>query len=59
VYDFSIRLLRLVFAREGIMETALYSNGADTDFFLDKKKPAYIGGILEMANNRLYPFWEI
>ena len=25
--------------------------------FLDKAKPSYIGGMLEMANHRLYPFW--
>jgi cyclopropane fatty-acyl-phospholipid synthase-like methyltransferase len=25
--------------------------------FLDKAKPSYIGGMLEMANTRLYPFW--
>ncbi|HMI59343.1 MAG TPA: methyltransferase [Puia sp.] len=43
--------------REGILETAKYSNSINTDFFLDKKKPAYIGGILEMLNNRLYGFW--
>jgi hypothetical protein len=24
---------------------------------LDRKKPSYIGGLLEMANARLYPFW--
>jgi hypothetical protein len=29
----------------------------DTDYFLDKKKPSFIGGILEMMNNRLYGFW--
>jgi hypothetical protein len=29
----------------------------ETDFFLDKKKPGYMGGILEMANNRLFRFW--
>src|SRR5215475_11991769 len=34
-----------------------YYNTASTDFFLDKRKPSYIGGILEMANHRLYPFW--
>ena len=34
-----------------------YSNTASTDLFLDKHKPSYIGGILEMANRRLYPFW--
>jgi Precorrin-6B methylase 2 len=36
----------------------LYSNAPDTDLFLDKNKPSYIGGILEMANSRLYPFWH-
>ena len=34
-----------------------YYNTRSTDFFLDKRKPSYIGGILEMANHRLYPFW--
>jgi len=34
-----------------------YSNTPDTDCFLDRKKPSYVGGILEMANARLYPFW--
>lgn len=34
-----------------------YSNTPETDLFLDRKKPSYIGGILEMANTRLYPFW--
>jgi hypothetical protein len=35
----------------------LYSNAPDTDMFLDKAKPSYMGGLLEMANSRLYPFW--
>ena len=34
-----------------------YSNTKETDLFLDKNKPSYVGGILEMANQRLYPFW--
>lgn len=34
-----------------------YRNTAETGFFLDRAKPSYIGGILEMANARLYPFW--
>ena len=34
-----------------------YSNTPSTDVFLDKHKPSYIGGILEMANSRLYPYW--
>ncbi len=35
----------------------VYSNTPETDLFLDRKKPSYVGGILEMANHRLYPFW--
>jgi SAM-dependent methyltransferase len=34
-----------------------YSNTPDADLFLDRMKPSYIGGLLEMANARLYPFW--
>ena len=34
-----------------------YSNSPDASLFLDRKKPSYVGGILEMANHRLYPFW--
>ncbi len=34
-----------------------YSNTPDTDQFLDKAKPSYIGGFLEMSNARLYRFW--
>ena len=34
-----------------------YANTPETDLFLDRKKPSYIGGILEMANVRLYGFW--
>jgi hypothetical protein len=39
-------------------ENGLYSNTLETDFFLDRHKPSYIGGMLEMANARLYPFWS-
>jgi hypothetical protein len=35
-----------------------YYNTPSTDLFLDKRKPSYVGGILEMANHRLYPFWS-
>jgi hypothetical protein len=34
-----------------------YCNTPATERFLDKRKPSYIGGILEMANHRLYRFW--
>jgi hypothetical protein len=36
---------------------AVYANAPDADLFLDRAKPSYIGGILEMANARLYGFW--
>ncbi|MEW9584220.1 methyltransferase [Paraburkholderia sp. DGU8] len=35
----------------------VYSNTRDADLFLDQEKPGYVGGLLEMANSRLYPFW--
>lgn len=34
-----------------------YSNTAETDLFLDRAKPGYVGGFLEMANARLYEHW--
>lgn len=34
-----------------------YSNTPSTELFLNKHKPEYMGGMLEMANARLYPFW--
>lgn len=58
LYDFLDALTVFGFLnREGLLETAIYSNSLDTDTFLDKNKPSYIGGILEMMNNRLYRFW--
>ncbi|MGA7856286.1 MAG: methyltransferase [Terracidiphilus sp.] len=35
-----------------------YSNTPSTDVFLDKHKPSYIGGMLEMANKRLFQHWN-
>jgi hypothetical protein len=35
-----------------------YYNAPDTELFLDRNKPSYIGGILEMAGGRLYGFWN-
>ncbi|MEA2779392.1 MAG: hypothetical protein QOK29_936 [Rhodospirillaceae bacterium] len=34
-----------------------YSNTPATDLYLDRAKHAYVGGLLEMANRRLYGFW--
>jgi len=35
----------------------LYTNGPEAARFLDRAKPSYIGGIIEMFNARLYGFW--
>ena len=35
----------------------LYSNTPETNLYLDKAKPSYIGGFLAMVNDRLYGFW--
>lgn len=35
-----------------------YANTPATDLYLDKHKPSYIGGMLEMANQRLYQHWS-
>lgn len=52
--DFLDTLVALKFlTRDG----EVYGNTPEADLFLDRKKPSYIGGILEMANHRLYPFW--
>lgn len=59
VFDFLDGLVSLGFLnRTGLLETAKYSNAQETEMFLDKNKPTYIGGILEMANDRLYRFWS-
>ncbi len=56
--DFFDTLVSLgLLEREGNGENARYTNTPQTALFLDKEKPQYIGGILEMANDRLYPFW--
>ena len=34
-----------------------YANTPAGERFLDARQPSYVGGILEMANARLYPFW--
>jgi hypothetical protein len=38
-------------------DEGLYRNTPATDLYLDKRKPSYVGGILEMCNHRLYRFW--
>lgn len=59
LYDWLDALVALGFLeREGIKEEAVYRNAPDSDHFLDQNKKGYIGGMLEMANDRLYPFWS-
>jgi hypothetical protein len=53
-HDFLDALVSLNFLER---RDGTYYNTPSTDLFLDKRKPSYIGGMLEMANNRLYPFW--
>lgn len=53
-HDFLDALVALGFLKR---ENGVYANTPETDAFLDKAKPSYIGGILEMSNHRLYPFW--
>jgi hypothetical protein len=36
---------------------ARYANTPETAKYLDRTKPSYVGGMLEMANARLYRFW--
>jgi SAM-dependent methyltransferase len=38
-------------------EDGLYANSTETGAFLDRSNSSYVGGILEMANTRLYPAW--
>jgi 2-polyprenyl-3-methyl-5-hydroxy-6-metoxy-1,4-benzoquinol methylase len=56
--DFFDTLVALRFLeREGDGETAKYRNTDETAMFLDRNSPAFMGGFLEMAHDRLYPFW--
>jgi hypothetical protein len=54
-HDFFDTLVALGFLERS---NGMYRNTSETDLFLDKKKPTYIGGILEMANHRLFGFWN-
>jgi hypothetical protein len=57
-YDFLDTLVALgLLRRDGAGESGRYANTPSTALFLVKASPQYIGGILEMANARLYRFW--
>ena len=56
--DFFDALVALKFLdRDGDGPDARYRNTPETAVLLDRNTPGYIGGILEMANARLYRFW--
>jgi len=57
-YDFLDTLVALkLLEREGTGPSARYSNTPETGQFLDRGKSTYVGGILEMCNDRLFRFW--
>jgi O-methyltransferase domain/Dimerisation domain len=37
----------------------IYRNTPETEMFLDRAKPSYIGGLFEMLNARLFGFWGL
>ncbi len=58
-FDFLDALLALNFLdRDGDGPEGLYRNTLETNAFLNKASPAYIGGLAEMLNKRLFGFWN-
>ena len=53
--DFLDALVALRMLERG--DDGRYRNTPAADLFLDRRKETYVGGLLEMANARLYPFW--
>jgi hypothetical protein len=58
VFDWLDTLVSLgLLQRMGLLDDAVYSNADDTALFLNKNSPQYVGGMLEMADDRLYGAW--
>jgi hypothetical protein len=58
-FDFLDALVALKFLdRDGDGPDGLYRNTPETNAFLNKESPAYIGGLPEMLNMRLFGFWN-
>jgi len=58
-YDFFDALVALGFLdRDGDGPKGKYKNTPDTNAFLNKNSPAYIGGLPQMLNERLFGFWN-
>lgn len=59
VYDYLDALLGMGFLqREGVLTSAVYYNSTETDMFLDKNKPLYMGTYIELLNDRLNGCWD-
>lgn len=59
IWDFFDTLVALGFLeRDGDGPQARYGNTDETRIFLDRNSPEYVGGILEMCNDRLFKFWS-
>jgi hypothetical protein len=59
IYDFFDALVASGFLyREGDGPEGQYTNTPNTAVFLNKHSPAYIGGLPEMLNARLFAFWN-
>lgn len=59
IFDFFDTLVALGFLeRDGDGPLARYRNTPATARLLDRTQPAYIGGMLEMLNARLFGFWN-
>ena len=59
IADFFDALVAMKFLeREGDGPNAKYFNTSAGALYLDRQSPRYIGGILEMLNDRLFEFWH-
>lgn len=59
LFDFLDALVAMKFLnREGLKEKATYCNSMEAELFLSRSSNQYMGGLLIMANERLYPFWH-
>ncbi|MBW4520637.1 MAG: methyltransferase [Scytolyngbya sp. HA4215-MV1] len=59
IFDFFDALVALGFLyRQGNGTEGQYRNTEATAQYLNQHQPGYIGGILEMANDRLFKFWS-
>lgn len=54
-HDFLDALVALGMLRR--LNDGCYANTFETETYLDRNKPSYVGGMLEMMNARLYRFW--